>query len=94
MTLTDARTLQQEIRTAHYGCIVPLGYGPHGYFCRIFGTGPIDFHTRQAFRTHHAHRLRESRNAVRAARDRQQNTSRLRGRPPIERMIDRACGLP
>lgn len=90
MRLTDARMLQREIREAGYHCVVPLGNGPDGYFARIFGKTPIDFHTRQDFRKHHAMRLRQQRRAIRDYR--KMRTGR-RTLSPIEIMIDRACGL-
>jgi len=36
MTLKEARQVRDELRTAGIHSVVPLGYGPDGYFVRIY----------------------------------------------------------
>lgn len=90
MTLKDAKALRDYIRSKGYHCIVPLGHGPAAYAPEI--SGPRSFQTRAAFRAHHAMRLRERRQALRAYLALVARRPAL-NRSPIEMMIDRACGL-
>ena len=94
MKLADARCLRDKIREhAGYHCVVPLGYGPDGYFARIFSSGgngmlvPVNFHARAEYRAHYAMRLREGRAVSRMF------AKPPKRRSPIEIMVDRACGL-
>ena len=89
MTLQEARTLRDEIRDAGLHCVVPLGFGPNGYFARIFGGFPVapkDFHDRQTWVEY------KEASDKRRARD-MARWNGGRPRSPIEIMIDRACGL-
>jgi hypothetical protein len=87
MTLKEARALQAQIKRWNYHCTVPLGWGPDGYWCQITG---LRFFSEAEARKHHAKRLRERRKSLREyeAAHRKRDT-----RSPIERMVDRACGL-
>ena len=91
MTLREARELQAEIRDKWgYHCTVPLGWGPNGYWCQIStSVGSGRFMNRAEARKYRADSLRRHRNAMR-------ELSKPLVRParsPIERMVDRACGL-
>lgn len=88
MTLRDAKTLRDEItaKTGAY-CIVPLGFKPDRYFCRIFRSVdgpavPVDFHSRQAW-------LLDVEDQQRLKREREHARRPL---SPIEMMIDKATG--
>lgn len=100
MKLADARKLQKEMRGPGWGfhCIVPVGHGPDGYFCRIFGSGkvpgelvPIDFTDRAAAVAYNQARKRRQ---ARAQREYLKLQMRARDRrSPLDRAIDQACGL-
>jgi len=56
MKLAEARALACEIQTTGPACTVPYGYGPDGYFARIWsargcvtGTHPVDFIDRKGW---------------------------------------------
>jgi len=92
MTLKEARQLQAEIKAAFYHCAVPLGWGPDGYWCQTYGTrGAVTHHDRAGFRKWHADNLRRRR---KIHREYEAMCRRRDTRTPIERMIDKACGLP
>lgn len=97
MTLQAARALQKVIQGPGFGlhCIVPLGHGPAGYFCRIFtNSGQVDFHDSEAAA---AYRRRMKRRQAKAHREylrmQREILARRDRRSPLDRMIDQACGL-
>lgn len=94
MELKAAKALRDEIKLAGYDCIVPLGYGPRGYFARIFGATnkPRDFRTLRVFRRF---RLKRKMEAERAQHEyvKLMLQQRYPARSPIEMMIDDACGI-
>jgi hypothetical protein len=92
MKLPAARALQAKIKAAGPHCIVPLGHGPAGYFCRIFTSeGPRDFHGHCGWGTYHRASLKRR---AKAHEEYERMLSQMRRpRSPIELMIDRACGL-
>ena len=83
MTHQKAKALRNRILATGLHCTVPLGYGPKGYFARIFTNKggelvPLDFKTYTAWEKY------------KKARDAK---GMPRPRSPMEAMIDRACGI-
>jgi hypothetical protein len=91
MTLKEAREFRDYIHSKDsINCMVPLGFGPNGYFPRsMLSTGPHFWKTRAEFRKWLADRIRQRR---RQLREYKRLTIR-RARSPIELMVDRTCGL-
>jgi hypothetical protein len=93
MNLKQAKLLRDEItETTGAYCTVPLGYGPDGYFARIFrrldtggGVQPVDFGSREIWLIDFSEQQRKKAERM-AAIER-----RLR-RSPIEILIDQSCG--
>lgn len=92
MILASARVLQAKIKEAGLHCIVPLGHGPDGYFCRIFtDKGTKDL---ASVRDWVKYRRASMKRRAKALADYELLMTQMRRpRSPIELMIDRACGL-
>ncbi len=94
MKLTDARALAHEIQATGPACTVPYGYGPDGYFARIWtargcvsGRRPVDFIDRKGWDV-----WREWW-ATQDAEEGKALAVLPKKRSTLDILIDRACGI-
>ena len=86
MNLKDARELRDKIKESGVHCVVPLGFGPDGYWTEIMTTdrGQVIFWSEADWKNYERYR-----DAVAAIA-----WKRMHGRrSPLEMMIDQACGV-
>lgn len=83
MNLKDARALRDRIRETGIHCVVPLGFGPDGYWVEINTTdrGQVTFWSESDWEHYESYRATVA-------------MMKHRRRSPLDILIDQACGVP